>query len=343
MDLSSKQDDQKEPVIEANPAAARHHRFYCENITLKVEGTLFKVPRYKFQELSPVFADMFSLPSVGPVGTVEGQSDENPIVLEGYAMKDFERLLSILYPSGDAIAGDPICLESKEEWISVLKLSTAWEMTKARLIQVREMAIKRLSLLQVTPIEKIQLGREHRVSCWFLDGMKALATEISRDSEGGISVDSIAAQIGWEAAARVMSAVNNHKSASTLGERFIPSSGEVRVLLENIHCRRDRCLKDEKMRQNCPMNHDGLRKGGFLPGNRSFQIHRDENANRRSLHRVGGSGARTSVKDFISMSQDGCFIDWSLLKRQGYEAPLTDDISFDTIKSAFADELNSLT
>ena len=47
---------------------------------------------------SETFADMFSLPT-GTDEASEGQSDEHPIVLEGYKEEDFEALLKIIYPT----------------------------------------------------------------------------------------------------------------------------------------------------------------------------------------------------------------------------------------------------
>ena len=61
---------------------------------LQVEGCLFKVPRGPLEE-STVFADMFVLPQ-GDQATVEGQSDQNPIVLQGIDKSDFEQLLRVL-------------------------------------------------------------------------------------------------------------------------------------------------------------------------------------------------------------------------------------------------------
>ena len=46
-------------------------------------------------EESTVFADMFLLPQ-GDQATVEGQSDENPIILQEINKHDFEQLLKVL-------------------------------------------------------------------------------------------------------------------------------------------------------------------------------------------------------------------------------------------------------
>ena len=53
-----------------------------------MEGTLFKLPHYLFEETSDIFQDMFSLPA--PEGTLyDGCSDEQPLFLEGVRKEDF--------------------------------------------------------------------------------------------------------------------------------------------------------------------------------------------------------------------------------------------------------------
>lgn len=65
--------------------------------TTKVEDVLYNVHRYFFRRDSSVFDGMFSLPH--PVDKrPEGDSLENPIILEGIGARDFDRLLSLLYP-----------------------------------------------------------------------------------------------------------------------------------------------------------------------------------------------------------------------------------------------------
>jgi len=115
----------------------------------QVEDRLFCVPRYEFVQSSEVFADMFRLPS-GPATHIEGRDPEHPIVLEGYKKDEFSCLLKVMYPSyvlkifiqldfthlsapraGSLISGTTLdlCL-GKEEWASVLKLATIWNMEK---------------------------------------------------------------------------------------------------------------------------------------------------------------------------------------------------------------------
>jgi len=90
---------------------------------------------------------MFLLPS-GPTAHTEGQDREHPIILEGYKKDEFSCLLKVrIYVLIIFIKLDPtylrVCRASslissttlnlclgKEEWVSVLKLSTIWNMEK---------------------------------------------------------------------------------------------------------------------------------------------------------------------------------------------------------------------
>ena len=60
---------------------------------------------------------------------------------------------------------------SYDEWVSVLKLTTKW-----RFVECRQLAIAELSVLcDDSPITKILLGREYRVSRWLISGYEQLA------------------------------------------------------------------------------------------------------------------------------------------------------------------------
>jgi hypothetical protein len=63
-------------------------------INLKVEGTLFKVPKNHFAT-SSVFATIFTLPP--GENDIEGTEDK-PFVLHGISEVDFESLLKLMYP-----------------------------------------------------------------------------------------------------------------------------------------------------------------------------------------------------------------------------------------------------
>lgn len=151
-----------------------------------VEDTLFKVPRLYFERNSGIFRDMFTLPP-GDKPT-EGSCDENPLALKSIQKVDFQRLLRAMFPDL-AFKAAPM---GREEWISVLKLSTMWTFGK-----LRQSAIKWLGELNVNPVEKVMLARTYKVASLLVQGYKEL---IQRKE--GPSVEE-AKVLGYEAAIRL--------------------------------------------------------------------------------------------------------------------------------------------
>jgi hypothetical protein len=66
-------------------------------VLVKVEGTLFCVPRHHFIEQSKVFCDMLELPVVTDK-VPDGSSDGQPLRLEGVNEADFRELLRVMFP-----------------------------------------------------------------------------------------------------------------------------------------------------------------------------------------------------------------------------------------------------
>ncbi|KAF8216988.1 hypothetical protein K438DRAFT_1704114 [Mycena galopus ATCC 62051] len=168
----------------------RDHTYYLESITFKVEARIFKVPRYHFEHSSEIFATTFTLPVVDGA---EGDSDENPVILEGISRVDFQALLKVLYPLSCGRDIPQILTMSKDEWISVLKLSTQWYFLDAR-----DLAIKQLdNRPEIGSVERILLARQYDVAAWLRMGY----TDLARRDEG-ISLED-AAKIGWETTVRL--------------------------------------------------------------------------------------------------------------------------------------------
>ncbi|KAJ6456078.1 hypothetical protein C8R45DRAFT_1034843 [Mycena sanguinolenta] len=166
----------------------RDQKYYLESITFKIEDRVFKVPRYHFEHSSEIFATTFTLPVADNADT-EGQSDENPVILEGISSVDFRALLTVLYP----LDIPQILSMPKDEWISVLKLSTQWYFLDAR-----DLAIKQLDERpDIGSVERILLGRQYDVATWLRMGYNDLAKR-----EEGISLED-AAKIGWETTVRL--------------------------------------------------------------------------------------------------------------------------------------------
>ncbi|KAK0494878.1 hypothetical protein EDD18DRAFT_1172831 [Armillaria luteobubalina] len=149
-----------------SPSPSRDKDYYWETIVLQVEDTLIRVPKHHLVGHSEVFDSMLSLPQ--GKNDPEGISDEKPIQLAGIKKVDFDRLLQIIYPIDNSRVPDL----SVNGWVSVLALSSLWRMS------VRKTAIERLTsrLSQISPIDRIILGRRYSVTSWISSGYEELAS-----------------------------------------------------------------------------------------------------------------------------------------------------------------------
>ncbi|KAJ7812016.1 hypothetical protein B0H14DRAFT_2858373 [Mycena olivaceomarginata] len=172
---------------------ARDENYYFETITFRVEGRIFNVPRYHFERSSEIFATMLTLPAGDGVHP-EGHSAEYPVVLEGVSSADFRALLKALYPLDIprvlTMPGGADNWMKKDEWISVLKLSTQW-----RFLDARKLAIQQLqSRSDIEGVERVVLARQYDVAAWLRIGYTELVQRrdvISREE---------AEKIGWQTA-----------------------------------------------------------------------------------------------------------------------------------------------
>ncbi|KAF7370268.1 hypothetical protein MSAN_00658000 [Mycena sanguinolenta] len=181
--------DHPDSPEQAHTLGSRDQDYYLKTITFKVEDTIFNVPRYHFERMSEIFATMLTLPAGDGIPT-EGQSDENPIVLEGVSGVDFRSLLKVLYPLDVLQVWNNASRLTKDDWISVLKLSTQW-----RFLAVRDLAIQRLDNHgDIEIIERILLARQYDIADWLRKGYTALAERTQ-----GITSEE-AKRIGWETA-----------------------------------------------------------------------------------------------------------------------------------------------
>lgn len=80
----------------------------------------------------------------------------------------------------------------KDDWISVLKLSTLW-----RFLDARDLAIQQLTSRGMESVERILLARSYDVATWLRSGY----TDLARREEG-ISLED-AEKIGWETTVRL--------------------------------------------------------------------------------------------------------------------------------------------
>ncbi|TFK20817.1 hypothetical protein FA15DRAFT_658818 [Coprinopsis marcescibilis] len=160
--------------IDAEDEFTKYNSMFCwEPIWFKVEDELFCVPRSGFAAAKDsVFDNMFSVPASDV--PVEGRDKEHPIGLEANK-KDVICLLKYMYPTiTHFVVNQKIATIQlkKEEWVSVLKLATKWDMTD------------------------LSLGREFRVRDWVAKGIRALAQDIN--------MNLVQLRVhGWETAAQI--------------------------------------------------------------------------------------------------------------------------------------------
>jgi len=132
---------------------------------------------------------MFQLPQSANED-VEGSTRQNPIMLpNNITYPDFHNFLKALYPlyvsvlifyqnrmtDDYALHDRPVSTQlvlSRDEWLSVLRLSTFWYF-----LEYRKMAISQLEKVGAfSPIDQVLYGREYRVHSWVRQGFEQLIT-----------------------------------------------------------------------------------------------------------------------------------------------------------------------
>ncbi|KAF8911640.1 hypothetical protein CPB84DRAFT_1958021 [Gymnopilus junonius] len=146
-------------------------------VTFKAEDLLFRVPTHRFFNESPDFVEIYNIKA-------HAQDISDPIILKQVPHNDFRNFLKALYPLSFSLQ---LSL-SKEEWLSVLTLSSEW-----RFLRLRDTAkgeLERLSSL--TSVEQICLGRQVRICHWVIQGFTDLVRRdatISDDEAIAIDCD----------------------------------------------------------------------------------------------------------------------------------------------------------
>jgi len=63
--------------------------------------------------------------------------------------------------------------KTREEWIAILKISTTWGF-----LQIRELAIRKLTPMNMTVFKRIELAREYSVAQWLRSGYFDLVKQL---------------------------------------------------------------------------------------------------------------------------------------------------------------------
>ncbi|KAL1712978.1 hypothetical protein EV715DRAFT_277638 [Schizophyllum commune] len=134
-------------VITATPDSTEHeipqtHRFYLKDGNIKFElddGSLYNVHRYFFETHAPTFAEEY----------LDCEASA-PVKLSGVCSVDFERFLSMIYPT----ALGKFDITTVDEWTSILRLATRWSVFGLRDLAIEELKPK------ATPFDKVVIARE---------------------------------------------------------------------------------------------------------------------------------------------------------------------------------------
>ncbi|KAJ3523127.1 hypothetical protein NMY22_g11587 [Coprinellus aureogranulatus] len=184
--------DSTDTITDPINTAERHGVYYWDFVTFRVGDCLFRVPLHPFVLGSASFAEKHGLSSKkddynqpDSPGDTPGRrrSDPIPIVLNDVTVSEFELFLHLVLPQFNCQ------LESSTkpkdfstcEWLTILKLSTAWHF-----IRVRKLAIEELTSRITDPIELVAAAREYGVSHWLVSAYEMLVkrSEIMTEEEG---------------------------------------------------------------------------------------------------------------------------------------------------------------
>lgn len=153
--------------------SAPHPRFYFTDGTLElqVQDSLYKVHHHFFEHYSTFFVAIFTTLRTDGTQTSSSVADSiiqlcNPIHLPDITSIDFDRLLTIIYPSSFAYRD----ITSMEEWISVLNLSC-----KLEFASIRDLAIDNIAP-KASIMDKAILGKRCAIKSWIMDAYIELCT-----------------------------------------------------------------------------------------------------------------------------------------------------------------------
>ncbi|TFK21944.1 hypothetical protein FA15DRAFT_672076 [Coprinopsis marcescibilis] len=134
--------------------SARDDVYFLEPVFIKVEDTIFLVPKYHLARAKRLNIDL------------DESSEDTPINLaekHDVTESDFRALMKLVHPLDIPVRYELISLI---EWEAILKLCDMWGLD-----DIRAFAIDSVTpLLNNKPVSKIMLGREYGQKEWFKEG-----------------------------------------------------------------------------------------------------------------------------------------------------------------------------
>ncbi|KAI5117944.1 hypothetical protein M0805_004709 [Coniferiporia weirii] len=151
----------------------RHPAYWFDDgsIILLIEGCLFKIHKSMLIRLSDVFRDMFALGHRDPGdGKSDGETEDNPLHLQGDLKVDWERFLAIIYPEPEDILEETTAFD---ECDSVLGTASKYMFTS-----IRTKTILRLLGSKASYADLIVLGHRHHSTELLIQGYLRARQEI---------------------------------------------------------------------------------------------------------------------------------------------------------------------
>ncbi|KAL0579204.1 hypothetical protein V5O48_002827 [Marasmius crinis-equi] len=150
------------PVPTQPSVPIRDPKYYIdeEMAIFLVDMHLFRIHRHILRRESVVFDSMFECPP--PAEGREGQSDDNPIVLQGVTRAEFLALMDYFY-KGSFFKSESDNKTTREEYIDLLSIATRFEC-----IEARQKAVQGIEGHVLDPVQKIVLAQTYDVSQWLV-------------------------------------------------------------------------------------------------------------------------------------------------------------------------------
>jgi hypothetical protein len=133
------------------------------SIVFRIENVGYKVHRHFFERHSAYFRDLLAY----PMYAVTSPSPHN-IYLSDVKKVDFERLLSIFYPS-NLVEQE---LFTVDEWTSILTLSDKWNFAQLKTVATRQLGLITSNIEKIALAKKYNLGNPQ----WLLAAYRELCT-----------------------------------------------------------------------------------------------------------------------------------------------------------------------
>ncbi|KAF4596843.1 hypothetical protein EYR40_007468 [Pleurotus pulmonarius] len=143
----------------------KHSKFFLD--MRMIQNVLFRVDVASLQNYSETFKDIFSIPPSGPLN--EG-SEENPVILQGISVDEFEAFLTWLYHI--AWRSFP---HTEETLVSILSVSHMWQVQAGF-----DYAMDRIVELNLPAARMLHLGARFRIRDWVLNAVPILLATSAR-------------------------------------------------------------------------------------------------------------------------------------------------------------------